>query len=217
MPICPCSCGSVSKRLFAPGHDQRYKTYIRNVTKIVGTTTKTLKWADEAITVDEAIDRIAAAIGSDWSDVPSGGKPRPANAPRAPRRAPAPPERPVTPPEPVATPSASSAAPPTPCQDRRASRSAHRQSRRDPVARSARIDGLMDRLTSRGPVVGQWGWYRPSAAPDTRFAAQVRRTRRDSGDFTLDLFVPDGIRPGEDARVAGVDSSTFFVDHMAKP
>lgn len=219
MPICPCSCGSISTRLFAPGHDARYK----GVLKRAHASDSLVKWhtggpdAYVWVPTEEAVDRIAAAIGSDWSPIFSGGSPRRLTPSSAPRRAPAPPSASVTPPEPVATPSASSAAPPTPCQDRRASRSAHRQSRRDPVARSARIDGLMDRLTSRGPVVGQWGWYRPSAAPDTRFAAQVRRTRRDSGDFTLDLFVPDGIRPGEDARVTGVDSSTFFVDHMAKP
>lgn len=208
MPICPCGCRETSSKLFRPGHDMRYKRMLRDVSLETH-----VEWDTHLIPVEDAVDRIAAAIGSDWSDVPSGGKPRPANARSASGRAPSPSTASVTPPRPVATPSASSAVPPTPCQDRRA----HRQSRRDPIARSARIDGLMDRLTSRGPVVGQWGWYRPKAAPDTRFAAQVRRTRRDNGDSSLDLFIPDGIRPGEDARVTGVDSSCFFVDHMAKP
>lgn len=199
MPTCPCGCATPTSRLFAPGHDSRYKSMLRESSPDV-------VWNDEKIPVETAIDRITAAIGSDWSAVPSGGKPRPANRPSAPRPYSTPSERSVTPSSPVA--SHSPRAPRVPRTPR---------VRRDPISRSERIDRLMDRLDSRGPVVGNWGWYRPASFPEDRLPARVHRTYRDHESSMLDLFVPRAIDNGQDAIVTGIEPSRFFPDHMAKP
>lgn len=188
MATCPCGCAATTTRLFAPGHDSRYKGMLR-----AGTfSSPYVVWNDEKITIDDAIDRIAAAIGSDWSAVPSGGKPRPANVSSAPRPASTASERSETPPKPAKTPSA------------------RRPTRRSPSV--DHIEELMSRLENRGPVVGAYGWYRPPHLAGTRYIARVHRTFRDQGSSKLNLFLP-----AEDTVVTDVDPASFFVDPMAKP
>lgn len=198
MPVCPCGCSRVVTRLFAPGHDMTYKAMLREAHEAQ---TK-MTWDGSYVTVDDAIDRIATAIGSDWSLVPTGGKPvrrTPVSATQPARTSP---RRSVTVPDTATVPS--SRRPPTPCQ-------AQRESRRRSI-REERIDSLMDRLDT-SVRVGHWGWYRPQSAPDTRFAARVHRTYRDSGNHaTIDVFIPS-----DDAIVTGVAVSSFFRDDMARP
>lgn len=195
MPTCPCGCSRTTTRLFAPGHDARYKSALRNTHKAETQSTDVF-WVDGWIPVEEAVSRIAAAIGSDWAAVPSGGSPRSLT---------------TTKPQPIR--SKPSVTPPSPGEMPSIVRP--RPSRPSRALRASRVTELMNRLDQRGPVTGNWGWYRPVADPDRRFPARVQRTNRDNGDLTLDLYVRYDECSSE--VVLGVSYDNFFADGMAKP
>lgn len=177
---CPC-CGQPSGKLFAMGHDARFRGNLQRA--LAGDRDTASNWNNRVdwfvapgcglrVTVADALSHIARLIGRDWTDKVAAGASRLAHKPVV-----APSERP------------SLASSDSPAAD----------GAFDPRAASeARIDDLMRRLGR--PMVGKWGWLNltglVATVPDgaIEWPARVVRTHRDPEldphAWHLDVAVP---------------------------
>lgn len=196
---CAC-CGADTRSLFAMGHDARFKGVLARTLAAASDWTATVPWftgasAAELVTVEQALERVAALLDRDWTEKIESSASRIAktNVGRSVRAA-------VV-----------------------ASRVALRKSDgpdepQQPFVPRETSDEYVERLMSRlreHPLVGEWGWYRPNGGHD-RFAARVQHTNRRDGSALVSLYVP-ALVPGQPQVVDGVDPSREWVrDEDAK-
>lgn len=183
LAVCPC-CGVPTKRLFAPGHDARYKGVLARAVvaaagdfdaALVDYRTSVIQSAADLISVTEAIVRVDAVLHSDWRTkldksvgrLMSTKTPRPVREHRAL-------------PYPLADKTPRSPDEDTDDSERRRARA------------ERRVDSLMETLNAH-PKVGEWGWYRPAAVTEAersvRYPARVQCTYRHEGVFGVDLLI----------------------------
>lgn len=215
--VCPC-CGTPTRRLFAPGHDARYKGQLARAVAAAGgdfdaPAVLTFYIGPDSgllVSAAEAITRVDTVLHSDWrtkidksvgrllsTPVRSPARPR---EPRPPRTSPssrtssreanaAPPRTALGSPE---LGSAKSFDDQDTSDARRERYLADRErDARDRARADSLVESLMERLNAH-PKAGQWGWYRPGAPTEAertvRYPAQVRKTYRSEGIFGIDLL-----------------------------
>lgn len=211
---CPC-CGVPTKRLFAPGHDARFKGQLARAAHEAGSFDDAkvdyfvpgVPGGPTGMTVTEAVSRVDAVLHTDWaakiaksvdrlagkpSDTPVRERSRKASPSKMPTRSRSGSDRSLDRQDTsldrqdISDPSADAAA----------RRERYLQERaRDEASRAKadeRVSALMDRLDSQ-PKTGEWGWYRPAAPTEAqrtvRFPARVHRTYRAEGIFGVDLLI----------------------------
>jgi hypothetical protein len=195
---CPC-CGRPSGKLFAMGHDARFRGLLQRA--LAGDKSTPPNWNNRVdwfvspgcglrVTVTDALAHVARLIGRDWAEKVASGASRLAKRPMTDA-----PARPV-----VAAGASEGAFDPS-------------------SAIESRIDDLMVRLGR--PMAGKWGWLELTGLVpgelerDEPIAGRVVRTHRDEelapAAWHLDVFVPEFRK-----TFVNVAPGAFRVDERAK-
>lgn len=178
---CPC-CGASSGKLFAMGHDARFRGQLQRALAADGDWNATVSWfsaggVEFAVRVSDALSHIRVLVGRNWTERVAVGAARLRRGKIAP-----PPFDPPSPDEPARV-DTGAAGDPSPEQ-------AVAQSLADAgfVDTDRRIDALMSALNR--PLTGQWGWLVAKKGVG-RTPARVQATRHRDNDPTIDLWCPE--------------------------